>query len=122
MGSVDCGEDDPVGEEAAGNVVEICPAGAELVAFDSEILAEAIMDFAGGFGSWVLGALIEPVPVAHNLVSGLLGHAEVSGALHVWEPYVLEVLVSESHGVEPDIEVEEENAVNFGCAVVSRCV
>ena len=119
---IDGGEDDPVREKAARNVVEVCPAGAELVAFYPEILGKTVVDFTDGIASWMLGAFIEPVPIAHDLVPGIFGHAEVSWTFHVREPYVLKVFVSESHRVEPNVEVEEENAVYFGSAVVSRGV
>ena len=122
VGRVDGGEDDPVGEEAARDVVEVRPAGAELVAFDVEILAEAVVDFAGGVGSRVLGTRVEPVPVTHDLVLGFFGHAEVPRAVHIGEPDVLKVLVSERHGVEPNVEVEEEDALDLGGAVVGRRV
>lgn len=122
MGGVDCGEDDPVGEEAAGNVEKVRPAGTELVAFDFEILRKAVMNFAGGIGSGVLGSSVKPEPWAHDLFSGFFGHAQVSWAFHIREPYVLEVFVSESHGVEPDVKVEKENPIDFGGAFVGRCV
>ena len=122
VGSVDCGEDDPVGEEAAGDVIQVCPAGAEFIAFEMKVLAEAVVDFAGGVGGWVLGSSVEPEPIAHDVAHSLFRHAEVLRAFHVWEPYVLKVLVSKGHGVEPNVEVEEENAVDCGGALVCRCV
>ena len=122
VGGVDCREDDPVGEKAAGNVEEVCPAGTKLVTFDLEILRKPVVNFAGGIGSWVLGSSVKPEPGAHDLVPGFLRHAQVSWAIHVREPYVLEVFVSESHGVEPNVKVKKENAIYFGGAFVSRCV
>ena len=122
MGRVDCGEDDPVGEKAAGNVIKVCPAGAEFVALDFKIIGETIVDFADGVAGRVLDVLIEPEPLTHDLVPGLFGHTEKSWAFHIGEPYVLEVLVSESHRVKPYVEVEEKNAVYFRGAFVCRCV
>ena len=122
MGCVDCGKDDPVGEKAAGNVEEVCPASTELVAFDFEILGETVVNFVGGIGSWVLSSSVEPEPWAHDLVPGLLGHAQVPWPVHIREPYILEVFVSESHGVEPNVEMKKENAIYFGGAFVGRCI
>ena len=122
VGRVDCGEDDPFSEEAAGDVVEVGPAGAELVAFDTEVLAKTVVDFAGGVGSRALGSSVEPEPVAHDLVPGLFSHAEIFRAVHVREPYVFEILVSKRHWVEPYVEMEEENAVYLRGAIIDRCV
>ena len=110
-GSVDCGEDDPVGEKAAGDVIEVCPADAELIFFRVEILSKALLDFTGGIDGWVLGSSVEKKPVTLDLVLGLLGHAEVSMVVRIRKPYVIEILLGESHRVEPNIEMEEENAV-----------
>ena len=122
VGTVDCGEDDPVGEKAAGYVIEVCPAGAEFIPSDVEISSKAVLDFTGGIGGWALGPSVEPVPFTHDLVPGLLGHAEVFRALHIRKPYVLEILLGESHRVKPDVEMEEENAIYLRGTFIGRCV
>ena len=122
VGSVDGGEDDPVGEEAAGNVINVCPADAELIAFHLEVLREAIVDFVCGVRGWMLCVSVEPIPIAHDLAAGFLGHAEIFRAIHVGEPDVLEIFVSVCHGVEPDVEMEKEDTLYLGGAIVGRCV
>ena len=124
VGSVDCGEDDPVGEETAGNIIEVCPADAKLIRFGVEISSKAVLDFTGGIDGWVLGPSVKPVPVTHDVL-GLLGHAEVFralGGLHIWNPYVFEILLGESHRIKPDVEMEEENAIYLRGTIISRCV